>query len=310
MKQLTLHTQIVTGGFTLPVVVVGGSVLWVLAGLSDFFPTLIGLAITLLITFLVRELNNRFFLLRVRSRLMSTTYLFLMVCFPALHVWSVEMLPVLCLVLCYSLLFSSYQQRDATGRVFYAFLLLGIGSLFFPAFILLGITFYVSMLFYLRNLTWRSFVAGILGSLVPYWCYLGYAVWNDRLLQTLQGLQTNFTPHFSLPLGYPWQTYLPLGVLALFLLCAVLHLLRTAYNDKIRVRMFFYTILTQEALIVAGLTALPTEYDALCRLFLLNTSFLLAHYYALIRGRLAGYWFCFTVLALVGVAVFNYLQTN
>ena len=95
-----------------------------------------GLALTAVTAYLLMEMNTRFSLLRVRSRLVSTSFLFLMLIHPSLQTLDVQLLQPLCLVLGYFMLFSTYQQYRSEGYVFHAFLFLGIGSLFFP-FILL-----------------------------------------------------------------------------------------------------------------------------------------------------------------------------
>jgi len=150
-------------------------------------------------------------------------------------------------------------------------------------------------------------MAGLLGLSVPYWFYTAYAIWESRLDTAFLYLKQWFTfqlPDYTQLSPSQWVTAGALAVLSLF---AFVHFFHTAYNDKIRTRMFFYVISTQEIALAAGLALLPQYYNEQLALLALNSSPLLAHYYALAKGRFADIWFCLSVLILVCVGVFNYL---
>ena len=97
------------------------------------------------------------------------------------------------------------------------------------------------------------------------------------------------------------------GTIAFYLLLAFIYLCRNAYNDKIRTRMLIYVIVTQQVLLLAGMLLLPQAVHTQFRLFLLNSSLLIAHHMSLARGRLFDLWFYLSLLLLVALGVFNYL---
>ena len=70
--------------FTLPVMAVVTSLLWLLSGSADQWRWLT-LALTALTTYIVVELNNRHALLRIRSRLVSSVFLLFMAASPFLR---------------------------------------------------------------------------------------------------------------------------------------------------------------------------------------------------------------------------------
>lgn len=306
MEHHSLRHHIVTGGLTLPLTVTLTLVLWVLPDTSD---SLLwgGAAVTLFTAYMVMELNNRFSLLRIRSRMMSTLFLWLMLACPMLHSWSADAVPMVCLAACYFMLFCSYQQIHPEGYVFYAFLLTGVGSLFFPPMLLLALGHYTSMTFLLRCMNWRSLAAGLLGLALPYGIVAGYAIWQNQL-DTAFGYLSGwfvFSAH-----NYAQLTLCQLAMavfVTIYAFLGLIHLFRTAYNDKIRTRMLFYVIVTQEVLLFAMLCLLPTHFEALLRLFILNSTPLIAHYLALARGRFFKTWFYVTLVALAALAVLNYL---
>ena len=111
--------------FTLPVMAVVTSLLWLLTGPADQWRWLT-LALTALTTYIVVELNNRHALLRIRSRLVSSAFLLFMAASPFLHThWQAAAL-MFAFALSYAMLFQTYQRVRAEGYVFHAFLFLGL----------------------------------------------------------------------------------------------------------------------------------------------------------------------------------------
>lgn len=302
----SLRSSVVTGSFTLPIMMVITLVLWLAPDISEW-QLWAGLGMTGLTAYLLMELNNRNALLRIRSRLMSTTYLAMMLACPALHEWSINMIPVLCYVVSYFLLFGSYQRTRAEGHVFHVFLFAGIASLFFPPFLVLILGYCLSMIFQLRNFTPRTFMAGLLGLIVPYWFVAASAIWQNKLDSAFLYLLDWFTP--SLP-DYS-QITLPqlitVGMILFWAVVSVMHFFHTAYNDKIRTRMLFYVLATQEFILLAGMLLLPSHFDEQLRLIIVNSSAFISHYYALARGRFFNIWFNVSLCLLVLLTIFNYL---
>lgn len=296
-----------TGSFTLPMAALLACGLWLLpdgVGAMEWG----GLAATGVVAYVMTEWNNRFSLIRIRSRLMSATYLLLMGACPFLHVWDTAMVPVVCMLLAYGLLFMAYQKPRAEGEVFHAFLFTGIGSFFFPPLLLLAPLHYVAMFVQLRVLGWRTFVAGLFGLVLPYWFYAGWLLWQHELGAFLSRWTGAFD--FSPP-DYACLT-LPQEVSFLFLLffslTSLAHFVRTSFNDKIRIRMFFYMMLVQELLLIVSVVLLPQHFDVLFRLLVANSAPLLAHYFALARGRWMNAWFIVSLVLLLLLAAFNNLE--
>lgn len=307
MYSHSIRNSIVTGSLTLPVTAAACLLAWMSPDLESV-QRWGGFALTLAAAYLIMELNNRNTLLRVRSRMMSATFLFLMSLFPALHDASPGMAVVICFIGSYFALFGAYQLRRPEGYVFHAFLLGGIGSLIFPPLWVCAAGYYVSLLFQLRAMTWRSLVAGLMGFALPYWFYAACAIWQNRLDFAYEERVARLAltaPDFSAVTVPQW---VGLGSILFFALLSFVHFFHTAYNDKIRTRMFFYVIATQEVILAAGMICLlPTDYTVMLRLLLANTSLLMAHYYALGRGRGFNGWFYISMLLLLLLGVYNHL---
>ena len=86
MEEHTWRKKIVTGSFTLPVMALLTLAVWPLHDVADRMQWA-GLVMTGLTAYLIMEMNTRNALLRIRSRMMSVTYLLLMSVCPMLHAW-------------------------------------------------------------------------------------------------------------------------------------------------------------------------------------------------------------------------------
>ena len=301
----TLRHSITTGAFTLPLTVVAAALAWA-APQWDRAELWMGFMAALVLTYMLMELNNRQQLLRIRSRMVSSTFLLTLTACLWLHGISTIFLPAIALVAMYFLLFSAYQEPMASGRVFYAFMVLAIALLWLPQLVFLVPLLLFSLIVQLRSFSWRTFFAALLGVLVPLAYFAAWALWQRAFPDMLM-------PLFSLQPTLPtlqtftlWQM-VNAGWLLFLTLLALIHYYRTNFNDKIRVRMFFYIIIEVEVMLWAGLVFYPQSFDAFFLLLLVNTAPLTAHYFTRARGRwLMTAWFVFNILLLVFLGLYNY----
>lgn len=292
---------------TLPVVAVVALACWLAPAPADW-RLWAGAGVALLSAYALMELNNRFTLLRMRSRLVSATYLVLALSVPALHAFDASVsVPALCLVACYAALFPAYQLLRAEGYAFHAFLCIGVGSMLFPPLLLVVPPLLFCMLVRLRCLSWRVFCAVLIGLVTPYWLYAGYAVWQNRLDTAFLYLSEWLAPGVPDYSGVTLPQAVTAGVFFFFSVVATIHFRHTAYNDKIRTRMYFHVFATVEFFLWAGLVLLPQHFGSWLSLIALNSSPLVAHYYALGRGRGFGVWFALSFAVMAVLAVFGYL---
>ena len=307
MRNNSFRTRFTTGAFTLPLVAGLVTVLWVLPGISDLNLWL-GWAAVGLTTFMLAELNNRNALIRVRSRMVGATFLGLYLACPALHSWSTAMIPMLCLPLSYFQLFATYQKPHPEGNVFLGYLFLGIASWFYPPLLLCAAVLYFCLLIPLRALTWRTGFAGIFGLLLPYWFHLGWAIWSEQLdtafLPFVEAFRFEATDFSVMPTSvFSWCC-----LTICLVLCSILHFSHTAYNDKIRTRMFYYVIISVEIFVVSALLLQPQAYQMLSNLLIVNGALLIAHYFTLGKGRVLDYWFIVVLSLWIILTIFNTLD--
>ena len=302
---MTVRERISRSSFLLPVAILVSAAVWGVEGIGDT-SVWVGYGLCLLMTYMLMELNNRNALLRVRSRMVSTVFLLITTAMPFLHVADWYWLPSLCLIGSFFLLFGSYQKARPEGEVFHAFLLVAVGSLLLPPMLGLLPLFYVSMLFSLRSLTWRSFFAGLFGLALPYIIYIGWRVYDGSTNEAV-ALFLSASPILPRLSDWPLPKMVNAGFLLFQILLGLIHYYRTNFNDKIRVRMTYYTMELPLLAIVGAFPFFPQFTDAFFLLSLTTAAPFIGHYWALARGR--GWmtaWFFLNTLLLISLGVANY----
>lgn len=308
MRDRTLRKQISESWLTLPVVAIVAALFWVLPDAQDLF-LWGGVALAGLMAYILVEWNNSFQLLRIRSQMISVTFLVLMAMFPQGHLFSLEVLPTLCLLLNYVVLFRAYGLYEPQGVVFHAFLFLSIGSLIEPLLLLLVPFLFFSIQVQLRALTARSLGAGFIGWILPYWFYIPYLLWTEVFsVVVVREWSQSLIPTLPNYAAVPLPHWIGLGIISLLALISILHFVRTSYNDKIRTRQYFYLLLVQELPIFLLAVAFPDRANIFIPLLLLNSTPFIAHYFALAKGRGMNLWFSFWMLLLLGYGISHHFN--
>lgn len=269
---------------------------------------LLGLALCLLTTYIVMETNAQQHVIRIRTRMMSCVWLVLAASLPFMHPLGDPLAGAAFLCASYHLFFRCYQKHRPQLTVFHSFLMLCLGSFFAPVMLAMAVPFYFYLAIFLRSLTKKAFWAGIIGLVVPWWCYAGWCF----VTRDMDGFVAKLTAmaHFEKPsleaitsLPLAWQ--ISAAVVALLCAISITHYLRTNYDDKIRVRMILYIYMSQTLLLAAFLLLQPAYYETTMALLVASASPLIAHYLALSKGILNTIFFFLSLLLIAGMIIQN-----
>lgn len=246
-------------------------------------------------------IDKKYALIRVRSQILPAIYAFLAACLLLPHVKWTDTCAACCLCTAYYYLFGAYQKPHSAAPVFHSFFFLSLGSLFFTPLICLAPFLIFYLAHHARALSWRTWWAAIVGLATPYWFKIAWLAYNGRYsLPTTLHLTPDsllsciHLPHptaglqpinFNTLLQTDWLTLAAAGLTALFTIIAATHYGRTSFNDKIRTRIFHYILIWQEYSIIAFILLQPAHIAPLTALLIMNSAPLLAHYFALGRGR-------------------------
>ena len=194
--------------------------------------------------------------------------------------------------------------------MFHVFLFLSIGALVFPKMLLFVPFFMFSAIVQMRALTPRAFMAALIGIILPLALREAYLILTGEstMLYGFWEQLTRFTqPDYTV---IDERRLVSFATVAILAISAMVHFAYTKFNDKIRTRMLYYTILIEELAITAMLAACPGEFDTIFRLFVLNSTPLIAHHLAFAGGK-AGNIYFYTAIALIGLlAAYNISGIN
>ena len=306
MRQQQFRNKVSESSLTLPFMVIVTLLSCFLQHAYDSLYLWITLVETGILVYVLMEWNSQCQMLRVRSRMISATVLAFVAAFPALQVSTWCWLPALFLLLSYFVAFKSYGQLNPQGWVFYSFLFVSAGSLMFPPMLLAVPFMFFAFGHQLRILSVKSVTASVLGLLFPYWTYGLFCLvggWNEVFWREswVRALALCL-PDYSNVLRWQWILFVMLLVLGTI---GIVHFVRTSYNDKIRTRQFFYTLLSLHFPLFFNVVWFPDCAGLTLPLLLVNSAPFIAHFFVLARGRSMNFWFLFVLFVLVAVACFN-----
>ena len=283
-----------------------GTAIWLLAGLFKE-QWWVQFTCFILSVLLVMRINSKNLLIRIYSRSVSVAFIFLscaaVFLFPSLAGGIVQ----LCCIAALMLLFDSYQDQTAVGSVYYAFLLLGIGSMFDA-----HVIFYLPLLWFMMkiivySLSWRTFFASLLGLATPYWFMCGWLLWQkDGDFQAIANLfAVQDILQFPFDFGSVTLPYLLLmAFTTLLMTIGSMHFIHSSFRDKIRVRQIYYGFITLGIFSLA-LWVLQPHNELAIRMLILTTSPLVGHYWALTNSRFSNIVCIILAAVLVVITALN-----
>ena len=279
-----------------------GLAVWLAAGLVGhvWWPQLACFALS---AYMMVEMNNSFALLRVRSRMVSAVFIALSgaMCFlfGSLSGGLVQLFFIIAMLL----LLSTYQDSMALGRVFYAFLFLGLSSVLSVHTLVVIPLLWVLMGTQLQSLTGRSFMASLLGLATPWWFICLWLIYQRdfRPLADHFAALASFMPlshAYALTTQGQWLTW---GLTAVLTATGIVHFWRQSIDEKIRTRLLYglFTWMSAACLLLTALQ--PQHFDPLMRMAVVCASPLIAHFLTLSSTRITN--IAFFVIAAVTLAV-------
>ena len=308
-----VQNRIATSRFTLWVSVAASVALWLTGGLLGPVPGLpVGASWTgawmpfgcfLLTVQLMAVLNNSNALIRIYSRSVASAFVVLMCAGNFLLGSASGAFVQLCMVLTYLLLFRTYQDRQTAGKVYYAFLCVGLTSLFCVHLLWFVPVWWLLMHYQLSSLSWRTFFASVLGVLTPYWLALPAVVFfrrPDALAAHFATLAEVGDPLAGLAALSVNEVAFYLFVVALGLTGSIHHE-RKRSGDNVRIQLLYDCFMVMFAAAAVVVVILPRHYDVLVRLMVVNVAPLIAHFVTLTSTRvtnIAFHFICAAALAL------------
>ncbi|MBO7109319.1 MAG: hypothetical protein J6V97_04425 [Prevotella sp.] len=305
---------IAESGLTLPVAALFSVVVWLLVGLVrlQLWPQLACFIATI---YMVVEMTNQNALLRIRSRMVSSTFIVLSCASCFLFPQMTGGVAQLCMVAAFLMLFQTYQTSRYMGRIFYAFAAIGLGSLAFVQMLWYVPVLWLLMATQLQSMNWRTWLASMLGLAMPYWFALVWFLLPFNLSADWTADLSPLADHFALLAdisrpSIPTPPYLLGSILALVLTLVlgaigITHFWQYSFEDKIRIRLLYGFFTAMTAFTVFLILVQPQHFDVLMRLLTLCACPLIAHVLTFTSSRLSNILFFVALGLALALTVFN-----
>lgn len=288
-----------------PIAILYSIVIWLLAGMIQGH-WWIQFGLFIISAFLMTQLNNVHVLIRIFSRIISVSFILLtctaLFLFPSI---SGTFLGV-CFITSLITLFKAYQNPTAAGWIYYCFLTLGLGSMADSHILFFLPLYWILLRFYIYAFSWRTFVASLLGLLTPYWFLSGWQLVSD--VDHLTWIADHFSALVDFKYSYAditLQQQLFVVLLIILGVTGIIHYLRNDYQDKIRIRQFYYCFIFFWVFSIMLMVAQPQNYDLCIRITTISTSALIGHFIALTHTKITNIAFFVIVGVIFILTVFN-----
>lgn len=306
-----LVQNIVAGSrLTLPCTIVYTIAIWLLCGLftQDIWVQFACFGLT---SYLMMLLNNQNALIRIFSRMVSCAFLALSCAASFLFTDIRGGLMEMFVVAAYLILFQSYQNRETVGIAYYGFLMLGLASLACPHIIFFLPIIWLLMATNLLSLSWRTWLASLLGLLTPYWFICAWLVWQADFTPLIDHLSP--LADFQFPIRHAsldTSVLLTCALMAVCMLTGIIHFVRKSSADSIRIRLLYGFFIWMDLYAFALLAFQPQHYDMLLRIIIINTAPLIAHFLTLTSTKITNVAFFVLTGIVLFVTAYNIWNTS
>ena len=292
---------------TLPVAALYGVAIWFLSGNLQL-EWLLQFVCFALSVWLIIRMNNDNLLIRIYSRMVSVAFIFLMCIDPHLFESVPGSIAQLCFLTSLVLLFQTYLDNTAKGKIFYVFLSLGVGSIAYVQMLYIIPLFWLLMYVTIHSFSWHTLTTSIIGLICPYWLLTGWIIqfenanfspWSQRY-QELGQFQMPFDMS---TIGLPQMLFF--AFLVILGVIGAIQFMYKSYNDKILVRQLYHSFIFLGIVASLLLVLQPQHYDLLIRILIIVVSPLIAHFVALTHTRLSNILFFIIAAAAILLTAYN-----
>ena len=257
-----------------------------------------------IIGYFLIELNNAFAIIRMRASVQTAIYFLLISVCPALHQLYAGDIASVAFLISLFFLFKGYQHPRPASILFYSFLFIGAGSLFFPQLTLFIPLFWIGAHSF-QALTPKSFFGSLVGWSLPYWFLLGHAYFYDEIELFYQPFIELGTFQPVTLQDFPLWEIATLGYLFVMFTVSSVHCLVAGYEDKIRTRSYLHFLIFLSFCIFGYILLQPAQTAHLLPLLLIGVSILTGHFVVLTNSRASNVFFICALVGLVLLFGFN-----
>lgn len=248
---------------------------------------LIAFALVVFIAFFAQQINDRYALIRTRTKLPAIVFVIIAGGFTALHTLHPVYFAAIFLLLAIYNLLAVFNNPSPFPPIFNAGLFLSIGVLFYFQLIVIFPALLIGIVILYREVSWHELLICVVGFFVPLIFAAGFAFYYDRFPEFLKTMEQNLvTPVNHIKSNYPLYGFLIF--LTILILIASLKFLQQFDSRKVSIRKYYSVFLVIFSFAIAGLVAIPAASQEMLIIAAVPVTFLISNLLASIESRFWG----------------------
>ena len=217
----------------------------------------------------------------------------------------------------------TYQDNQATGHTYYAFLAIGLATIAYVHLMWYVPLLWILMRTQLQSMSWRTWLSSLLGLVTPYWFLVLWlmlpftpsaivdgvdASRPDGWIPDLTPIGEHFVMLADLRLAVPSFS---LGQILVFLFTLIMtstgivHFWQYSFEDKIRIRLLYGFFTTMTLFTMALILLQPQHYDVLMPVCFVCACPIIAHVLTFTKSRLSNILFLISTIGALAITVYN-----
>lgn len=265
-----------------------------------FLQVLLSLILVLFIAFMAQQINSRFALIRIKTKLPAVVFIIIIGGFAEMHTLHPVYFAAIFTMFALSSLFSIFNNPDPQLDIFNAGLFIAIGTLFyFNLFVLLP-AFLIAISILRRERKGREFLILIIGFFIPFAFALTYAFFTDQLSDAILNFQKNIVT----PVNHFKNNYPLFGFLALLLFLTILgsiKIMQQYDSRKVSTRKFFMVLFVIFLFAMASFVFIPASSQEMLVIAVLPVTYLISNLLVSIKSN---FWRELLIILLFATAIF------
>ncbi len=248
---------------------------------------LIAFALVVFIAFFIQQINDRYALIRTRTKLPAIVFVIIVGGFTTLHTLHPVYFAAIFLLLAVYNLFAVFNNPAPFPPIFNAGLFLSIGVLFYFKLIVIFPALLIGVIILYREVSWHELLICVVGFFVPLIFAAGITFYDDSFLEFLKTMEQNFvTPVNHIKNNYPLYGFLLF--LTIFIVTASLRFLQQFDTRKVSTRKYYSIFLIIFSFAMAGLMLVPATSQEMLIISAVPVTFLISNLLVSMESRFWG----------------------
>jgi len=250
------------------------------------FPLLqviLSLIIVLFLAFLIQQINSRYSLIKLRTKLPIAIYIIIVGGFITMHTLHPVFFAAIFLLVSIHSLFSIFNNSNPETDIFNAGLFLAIGSLFYFNLIVILPAFLMSISILRRERKFREYLILIIGFIIPVLFAFSYVFFTDQLNEMLHTFLKNIiTPVNHFKANYPLQGFLAL--LVFLTIIGSIKMMQQYDSKKVSIRKYYLVLFIIFIFSMLSFVFVPAASQEMLVIAVLPVTFLISNLFASIES--------------------------